>query len=151
MTPESVLVMAFKGNRDAVSLARLVNRVAEVWDDLIDKDKPQTDADINAAFIAALSEIPRNAFYQRHAEQLGAVMNNVIAQWLIANQFERRADVRSLEKSHVLRYLGVSVWVAIADAVGGVEWAAKWGALFWDECTMEPLAQYLDERLKVAA
>lgn len=150
MTPDNVLMQAFKGDADAVQLARLVNRVAETWDDLIDGD-PVSAQGVNAAFIAAMAEIPANPFYRRHESRLAPVIASAVTHWLIANRFERDGDAAGLERAHVLRYLGVAVWVSIAECIGGIEWAAECGATFWRSCTMESLAEYRREQLREVA
>ena len=38
-------------------------RAMHTWDDLVDKDKPVSEADINGAFVALMVHVPANPFY----------------------------------------------------------------------------------------
>lgn len=63
--------------------------VCEVFDDLIDKDKPVTDEDLIRVLFAVLTEMPVNPFFDRHKYQLVPVIITGINAWLDANKLER--------------------------------------------------------------
>ena len=41
----------FGGNQDALSVYRMLVDLAHIWDDLVDKDKPIGETEINNAFL----------------------------------------------------------------------------------------------------
>lgn len=100
------------GDPSAYSLAVTLIKVSNVWDDLIDGD-PLTFGEINSAFYATLVEIPGNPFYQRHFQSLHALIQNAIASFLCANEWENTFDEHGLELGHVLRY-------GVANVIGQI-------------------------------
>lgn len=144
MIDRSILLHAFKGDEAAVRLALDVAYLSNVWDDLIDRDKEATNADINTAFAVALVSIPRNPFYQRWMHELVPVMGVGIGNYLIANQLERggRED-RVL--AHVLRYSAADLYTHMATLIGGMEWCELVGPALRRAAHGETLDQYLGE------
>lgn len=66
-----------------------VFEVCEVWDDLVDKDKPICNERINRAFATALIEINANPFYQRFYANISPVLLIGLNQWLDANKLDK--------------------------------------------------------------
>lgn len=114
----------FKGDRDAVSFALMVTDIADVWDDLIDKDVEVQPEAINRAMIIALSSIPRNPFYRRHQDELLPLIECSILNWLSSNELSKRGGQVDLEIANVLRNSVVNLFVHMARLIGGVSWAA---------------------------
>ncbi len=65
-----------------------VFHVAEVWDDLIDKDKHLSNADIHKAFYTALITLPNNPFFVAYTKELTGVMTSGIHAWIDATSLE---------------------------------------------------------------
>ncbi len=125
MTLHETISYAVKGNAEAEQFLLGVHRVVELWDDLIDKDKPASDADINAAFYHALIVLPRNPFYQANFALLNSIFESAILDWHTANALETKKDEQSLRISHVLRCSIQNLTIMAARIVGGVDWAIK--------------------------
>lgn len=123
------MLHAFKGNQAAVDYVLMVAKVADVWDDLIDRDAPVSDEAINAAFWTLAIEIPGNSFYRAHIDDLRPVLATGITNWLIANKIERDDTLphRAIEIAHVIRYSIADVVLMVALLAGGREWAAEVG------------------------
>lgn len=122
------LLHVFKGNLDAVALVLAIARVADVWDNLIDADKPVTKKDVNDAFWTIASEIPRNPFYRAYMDDLLPVMETGILNWHVATEMERNmGNSRGLEIAHVIRYSIADVVLMVARICGGPEWAVQHG------------------------
>lgn len=123
------MLHAFKGNQAAVDYVLMVAKVADVWDDLIDRDTPVSDEAINAAFWTLAIEIPGNPFYRAHIDDLRPVLATGITNWLIANKIERDDTLphRAIEIAHVIRYSIADVVLMAALLAGGREWAAEVG------------------------
>jgi hypothetical protein len=114
-----------RGNADAITFIRQIHEIAEVWDDLIDKDKPVCDSAINGAFYRALIGLPRNAFYREHFALLNPVMEAAILDWFTANDLEHRREGDDLHTAYVLRCGAQALTVMAARIIGGVEWARR--------------------------
>lgn len=111
-----------KGNEEAARFLECWMSVIEIWDDLVDKDKPVTDTEINSAFFSALINIPRNGFYQANFARLNTIMESVITDWHTANALEATKDEVMLRTSYVMRCGAYAVISMCAAIVGGPEW-----------------------------
>lgn len=113
------------GDESAVEFLTAMVGVLHLWDDLIDKDKPVTDDDINAAFWDALVVLPRNQFYQRHFSDLNPILVTAILSWKTANEFERNRE--SLDIAFVIRSAYVDLILMTALLCGGRARAERLG------------------------
>ncbi len=113
-----------RGNMDAVAFCELVFFISQVWDDLIDGDKPIDRENVNRAFWAALVSIPWNPFFARHANVLGPIMRAYIADWFAANDLEQGSE-HDQTVAFALRDAVGGVLVQCAYLVGGYEWMRR--------------------------
>jgi hypothetical protein len=127
MTDSEFMLHAFKGNQAAVDYMLMVARVADVWDNLIDRDVPVSDEAINEAFWLLSVEIPGNAFFRNHVDDLRPVLATGILNWMAANKMEKSVEPRAIEIAHVIRYSIADVALLAALLCGGREWAAEVG------------------------
>lgn len=144
MTDPDFYLYAFKGNEAARDFAFDLIYVANIWDDLIDRDHEVTPADINTAFAVALVGMPRNPFFQRFASDLLPVMSLGITNFLIANQFER-GSYEDRVKAHGLRYSAADTFTHMATLIGGMSWAEEVGPELRRRAAKEKLNDYLQE------
>ena len=140
------LMRFFKDDRSAVDLALVIARISHIWDDLIDRDKPVSDDQINSAFWLALIEIPSNQFYQRYGDTLRPVMATAILNWHAANEFEKRGELAGLEIANAIRYSAADVMMLMAALTGGPEWGAKCAADIRLLCQKDRFVNYLKEQ-----
>ncbi len=129
MNDRDFMLHAFCGNQAAVDFVLMVARVADVWDDLIDRDATVSDEAINGAFWTLAIEIPGNPFYRAHIDDLRPVLATGITNWLVANKMEHDETLphRAIEIAHVIRYSIADVILMVALLTGGREWAAEVG------------------------
>ena len=127
MTDIEYLTYAYKGNTDATRLALTIVEIADVWDNLIDKDKEVSDSKINQAFWLACIELHQNPFFRQFSADLLPIMANGITNWHIANKLQRMKDDRAIEIAHVLRYSIADAVVHIALLIGGPDWVVEVG------------------------
>ena len=127
MDDRTFMLHAFRGNQAAVDYVLMVARAADVWDNLLDRDAPVADKDINDAFWLLAVEIPRNAFFQAYANELLPVTATGILNWMAANSLEQRQGHRAIEIAHVIRYSIADVILMAALLCGGREWAEQVG------------------------
>ena len=64
----------FEGNQSAVDFCITIGSIAEIWDDLIDKDKDVSNAEINETFWDCLIRLPNNYFFNEHKAFLTPLM-----------------------------------------------------------------------------
>lgn len=107
------------GTTEAVDFLVTLFHIAEVWDDLIDKDKPVSDDQINEAFVMSLFDLGENPFYARHGAFLRPVMVLGVNAWLDSVNYERHADPHWLTWAFVLRNWYMELVSACAFVVGG--------------------------------
>jgi hypothetical protein len=113
----------FKHNEDASFFIDELFAIWHIWDDLIDKDKPLTDADINKAFMGALITLPRNRFYQTYFSILHPIIENAFINWLGSNTLEKSNG--DLTIAFDLRNSYVNIVTACANIIGGPIWAQE--------------------------
>jgi hypothetical protein len=101
----------------------MVFDVFELWDDLIDKDKPVDQKDINDAFYTVFVKLPRDQFYNQHFSLFNPIIETTILDWFSANELEATLKIDALRQSYVLRCSAQQLIVMAARIVGGVEWA----------------------------
>ncbi len=112
-----------KGDPDAIGFILDIHRIAEVWDDLIDRDVTPHPAAINDAFHAALIQIPRNPFFQRNFSLLSPLLEIALIDWQTATAFETSGDREKLRTAFVLRCGLLSLTTMSARILGGPIWA----------------------------
>lgn len=133
------------GNQDAERLWYLFYRIAHVWDDLIDKDKPVTRADIDEVFWYLLCEIPLNRFYQQHFASLHPLIVNACMAYKTSVDYQEARDEKGMELGHVLRYNVANVLSQMALICGGREHAERVNPTLYKEAIGDRLSDYLDE------
>ena len=138
------LAEALKGDADAIRFCNTLHRVLHTWDDVVDGDAP-AEAAINAAFRAALVDIPLNPFFARHAAVLCPVLAAGITAWTAANELERGPDREAWRKAHMLRVHVGAVFVLCAELVGGYEWGVLMAPYLYDQVQGDALATYMNE------
>ena len=147
MSPDrQALMRYFHNDETAVELAFMLARLSHIWDDLIDKDKPVSDADINAAFWMALVQIPANDFYQQFGATLRPVMASAILNWIGANTLEKRGNLHDIEVAHVTRYALADVLMLMATLIGGHTWGFECAADIRMLCQKNVFRDYLKEQ-----
>lgn len=131
------ILWAVRGDRDAAAMLDMLFYVAQLWDDLVDQDKPRPEADINRAFWTLLVELPQNEFYRRFERDLRPVLREGIGCWLEATDLERiAADYtrwkemmpgQALARAYTLRTMCNMLATTCAYLVGGFDWMREVG------------------------
>lgn len=115
------------GNTEAIQFVVRVFRALHVWDDLIDRDKPLTDDEINSVFWDLLVVLPTDPFYVRNLALLSSTLVNAIVNWHVANKLEREGDDKDKSIAFILRGAYIDLLSASAFIVGGMSWAQEIG------------------------
>lgn len=137
----------FGGNEDALEVYRMLVDLAHVWDDLIDKDKPVTDADINRAYLLCLVYLPANPFYRQIQEAIFPMWITVVSAYETANHYERTKDEHGVEIAHGLRYAAGNIIAYMVTICVGLEQASQYMPEVWKHIMPERFDEYKKEHL----
>jgi hypothetical protein len=134
-----------QGNAAAQVFVEQMTGVLHFWDDLVDRDKPMTDATINQMMWWALVELPRNQFYAQNFVTLNTVLVPSILNWQLATRLERypEADALRLEGAFIFRSNYVDILLMVAMICGGKEHADACAPMLRERAHSEGFAGYL--------
>lgn len=116
----------FDGNQSAVELCMMLIKVADVWDDIVDGDKPSYD-DVNKAFMICLFSLDENQFYQVHKASLKPIILSITLKWMDANTLESKGE--DLEKCYMLRAGLYDLFAHCAFLISGYDYYQKIGPI----------------------
>ncbi len=125
MWDHPVVSEAVFGNENAIIFLRTIANTLHLWDDLIDKDLPLDDEQVNKAFHDLFITIPCNSFYQKYSAFLHPVLVNAIINWHTANSFEEGTDPNELHIAFIIRSSYIDILTASAFVLGGMTHARK--------------------------
>lgn len=137
----------FGGNQDALNVYRMLIDLAHTWDDLVDKDKPVSETEINTAFLISLVYLPLNPFYQVIQRDIMPMWVAVVSAYQTANHFERSKDEHGVEIAHGLRYAAGNIIAYMIHVCVGPEKAAEFMPDVWKEMVPERFDEYRKEHL----
>ena len=139
----------FGGNAAAMDACNAIFRLSHIWDDLIDKDAPVSDAKINEAFVTALVYLPTNPFYRAIQLDIAPMWLSIVSAYETANQYERDKEPFGLELAYMLRCaIGHIVAYAIHVCVGP-EKTREFAPMMWKTIVNERFEEYRKEHLNV--
>lgn len=119
------LVRVLCGDMAAVAMCEQLFRISQVLDDLVDGDKPVSDATIIKTFWEALIGLPANPFYRAHELTVRPLMAAALQDWTDATTMERAGDDHGRSLAFVLRDQLTSLVVQVAGIVGGYLWMQR--------------------------
>ena len=118
------LLQFFRGDREAVELALMFIHICDIWDDLIDKDREPSAAEINQMMWHCISGLPRNRFYRQFQDELTPIFEVGVFNWIAADELTRRGGQKEIQIANVIRHSICDLFVHMARIIGGFEWAA---------------------------
>jgi len=125
MNQDTLLSKACMGNHSAIRFLEAIGGLTQIWDDLIDRDKPIGDDDINDAFKFCMVEIPRNAFYRDNFLDLQPVIEQSITQWIASAKIEKTVHHDLLPGSFITRGSFNDLITRCAFIIGGSDHAEE--------------------------
>lgn len=127
MTQDELFTIVARGDDSAVDFLSMVREIAHIWDDLIDKDKPVSEHQINDAFLMALVGLPNNRFYSSNFSKLNPILLSAANNWRVANALERQGDIEDKRIAFVIRSAYADLIIQTAFIIGGSEWVEEIG------------------------
>jgi purine-cytosine permease-like protein len=137
----------FGGNHHALNMYRAFVDMLHTWDDLVDKDKPVSEVEINKAFLICLVYLPGNPFYRSIQEAILPMWLVVVSSYETANKFEADKDPHGIEISHSLRYAAGSIIAYAVHVCVGPEKAREVLPAVWKNIFYERFDEYRKEHL----
>jgi len=135
------------GNEAAVAFIEGFWSLMEVWDDLIDRDKPVGNEAIDRTMMWALFGLQDNPFYRMYPVALRTSMQHAIASWQTANRFERTGDPMLVEQAYFMRCSPYDVFALVAWLAGGPDKHMEAIAYFRSQARDDSLAAYMLEHI----
>ena len=86
---DAKLLEWFDNDQSAVDFIVALSSIAELWDDLTDKDKIPTQEEINAVFWNALIILPSNDFFNTHKNFLLPLILQSVNAWHDSVELEK--------------------------------------------------------------
>lgn len=136
------LVEVLQGHMPAVDFCENLFRISQIWDDLVDADKPVPAERVNEAFWRALITVNENPFYFKHAQELQPLIRAAIADWLDANAMEREPDAHWQDVAFTLRDSVSAIVIHCAYIIGGYHLMRDVSMAVRKRTYDEPLAAY---------
>jgi len=109
------------GDENAVRFFLDLSHFVEIYDDLVDQDKPISNDDINRALFAVLCYMPSNPFFLQHRLTLTPIIFTSINAWADANEFQH-GTMSEKALAYGLKGGGVEVLLSIISITRGVEY-----------------------------
>jgi len=113
------MVAAANGDKYAYDFLWRFWCFAHCYDDLLDKGKEVSMEMGVREFVNFFTMISFNPFYQRHKEQLYALIIQVCTRWLDGDEWEKSPDKIKRIVSHVVRCGDVDLYMHVAFLTGG--------------------------------
>ena len=139
----------FGGNEDALNMFRMLVDLAHTWDDLVDKDNPLSETEINNSFLICLVYLQANPFYQKIQPQIWPMWLTVVSAYETANKFEKDKDEHGIEIAHTLRYAAGHIIAYAVHVCVGAEKAKEVLPEIWKNIVHERYDDYRKEHLNV--
>ncbi len=116
----------YKKNTAAIELSFMLLDVMHTWDDLVDKDKPVEENDVNRAFFMALQMIPSHPLWNAG---LSTMLTSVYLRWRTSTRIERDklATDNDLAKAWMLRAGVFDLFELLCQQLYGLAWAEECG------------------------
>lgn len=111
-----------RGDMEAARCLIELSTAYEVWDDLIDRDKPVTDDLIHSGFLAALVCLNENRFWQAFQGRLMPLVITGINAWMDANVLEKGQTDKERALAFYIRNYCYEMVSMAAYCVGGWSW-----------------------------
>lgn len=142
---EAEILRLCSGNEAAVQLINGFWKRCEIWDDLVDQDKPVTPAEVNELVLWALFEIQLNPVYQANPA-LQLLLRVVVANWFASNVLER-GDRDGKATSFALRCSPYDFFVGVVLTVSGAAMADEAALYFRSLKGAKTIDDYLERSI----
>ncbi|MDX0467438.1 hypothetical protein [Sinorhizobium meliloti] len=134
--PEAVRAALLRWTRGDLAAADFLSEISEVArlaDDIVDEDENR-QRNICWLLVRTLTVLPLNPFFIRHAGTLAPLINNVIVQWQLSDEWRSSRDALKRQFGFVMRETVGSIVTAVAAICGGYDHAKTTTEDFFHTC-----------------
>ncbi|ASP92765.1 hypothetical protein [Sinorhizobium meliloti] len=134
--PEKVCAALLRWTRGDEAAADFLNEIAEVArlaDDIVDEDENR-QRNVCWLLVRTLTRLPLNPFFIRHAATLAPLINSVIVQWQLSDEWRSSHDALKRQFGFVMREAVGSIVTAVATIIGGYDHAKAVTEDFFELC-----------------
>ena len=139
----------FNGNKDAIDAFRQLCILADVWDNIVDGDKPVSQAEVNNAFLICLFNLPLNPLYRHLETQIAPMWLTVVAAYETANKFEKDKDEHGISLGFSLRHAAGNIISYMMIYCCGMDKAREYIPEMWKNLCPDRYEDYRAEHLGV--
>lgn len=129
------------GDPHALEFLAIFGNAAEFFDDVIDKDKPISDAVTISVMYGVMVDLHSNPFFCRYKSELVPLMSATINAWLDSNTLQKRDDVGK-SRAYVLRDLPIEVTLHVIGICRGRAYLRSVSVAVRDFFLHETLEEY---------
>ena len=133
------------GNIPAIAFCETLFSISQIWDDVVDRDKPLTEFEVNGMMWEALITLPNNPFYQQYFDILNPIMQSAIVDWMDSNKLVRNDNDEHRVAAYVLRDSLTNIVIHCARLVGGFDWMMEISMDVREALYSEPLSKFKEE------
>lgn len=108
------------GEPHAVQFLMAMGLYVELWDDLIDKDKPISDEMIHSVMAAGLLDVATNPWVQAHRDFIAPTLVMMINNYLTSEELKTDPDVAVRQRAFHLRNFPLELYGVVAFLQGGM-------------------------------
>lgn len=127
---DAKLLEWFGGNQSAVDFVVAISSIAELWDDLTDRDKEIPQETIDSAMWQMLVTLPTNDFFNQHKSFFMPLIIQSINAWKDSLELEK-GDENDRAYALTLRLLGLQLPAMVVTILRGPQAARQMSVEFW--------------------
>lgn len=114
-----LLVQAASGNDDALRWLWSFWCFSQMFDDLVDRDKPVAHGDAARELARFVEQVALSPFFRQHAASLTALLVSAINRWLTGDEMARSEQQEARTLARAVRCGDLDVVLHVAYLVGG--------------------------------
>lgn len=95
-------LLEWVGDSNAMAYVIAVGDAAELFDDVVDGDKPIEEGHVERVLFSLLTQLPLNPFFDAYKHQLCPIMFTGINAWLDSTEMEK-GSIHQVTQAYVLR------------------------------------------------
>ncbi|WP_322884807.1 hypothetical protein U8C32_12600 [Sinorhizobium medicae] len=122
-----------RGDGAAAEFLAEIAAIARLADDIVDEEEHR-QRNVCWLLVRTLTRLPQNSFFIEHAAVLAPVINNVIVQWQLSDEWRSARDPVKRQFGFVMREAVGSIVTAVATIAGGYDHAKATTEDFFDLC-----------------
>uniref|UniRef100_UPI003F499D62 hypothetical protein n=1 Tax=Ensifer adhaerens TaxID=106592 RepID=UPI003F499D62 len=121
------------GDEVAADFLNEMAEIARLADDIVDEDESR-QRNVAWLLVRTMTHLPVNPFFVRYAAALAPIINNVVVQWQLSDEWRSSRDALKRQFGFVMREAVGSIVTAVAAIVGGHEHAKTVTEEFFELC-----------------